>query len=262
VGTATDLSGRGAVVTGGGRGIGAAVAKALAAAGAKVVVAARSGDETAEVAAAIGASGGEAHAATCDVTDVASVEALAELAVERLGAVDILVNNAGIASSGTLERIDEAEWGRILDVNASGTFRVTKALLPGMLARGWGRIVNVASIAGLAGGAYIAHYAASKHAVVGFTRALAVDVAAKGVTVNALCPGFVDTPMTDASIERVVAKTGLDAADARRRIEAMSPQNRLIEVDEVAFWTVVLCDERSRGVTGQAIAIDGGTLAR
>jgi NAD(P)-dependent dehydrogenase (short-subunit alcohol dehydrogenase family) len=129
-----------------------------------------------------------------------------------------------------------------------------------MLERGWGRVVNVASIAGRTGAAYISAYAASKHAVVGFTRAMAVEVAARGVTFNAVCPGYVDTPMTDRSISNISEKTGLAAEEARRRIVAANPQNRLIESEEVAWAIVWLCDERSRGVNGQAIGVDGGTF--
>jgi len=259
---AIDLAGRAALVTGAGRGIGAAAAHALAAAGARVVVSARSAEEIDAVAAAISGAGGEAHALACDVTDAGSVAALARHAAARVGRVDILVNNAGVASSAPLERLALEEWNRLLAVNATGTYLVTRELLPPMLAQGWGRVVNVASIAGLAGAAYVTAYAASKHAVVGFTRALAAEVAARGITVNAVCPGFVDTAMTDESVARVAAKTGHAPEEARRRIEAMNPQGRLIDAEEVAYLVVALCDERARGVNGQAIAIDGGALAR
>jgi NAD(P)-dependent dehydrogenase (short-subunit alcohol dehydrogenase family) len=260
VSVAIDLSGRAAVVTGGGRGIGAAVAAALAAAGARVVVAARKTAEIERVAGELIAAGHAALAVPCDVTDPESVARLAREAEGALGIVDILVNNAGVASSAKLEATDLAEWDRILAVNATGTYLCTRAFLPAMLTNGWGRVINVASVAGLVGSAYVSAYAASKHAVVGFTRAMAMEVAAKGVTVNALCPGFVATPMTDESVSRISAKTGIAAAEARRRIEGMSPQGRLIEPEEVAFAALTLCDERARGVNGQAIAIDGGGL--
>jgi len=252
----TDLSGRAAVVTGGGRGIGAAVAHALAAAGARVVVAARSAGEIEAVAAAIASDGGEARAIACDVTDPDAVGRLRAEAESAFGAVGVVVNNAGVASSAPLRSLELEEWNRILAVNA------TSAFLPGMLAAGWGRVVNVASIAGLQGAPYIAAYAASKHALVGFTRAVAAEVAAKGITVNALCPGFVETPMTDASVGRIVARTGRSAEEARGAIVAMNPQGRLIEPEEVAFLALALCDERARGVNGQALAIDGGALLR
>lgn len=252
------LAGRGAVVTGGGRGIGAAVARALAGAGAAVVVSARSADEIEAVAAELRESGGDAWAATCDVADPEQVEALAATAVERLGAVDVLVNNAGFAASAPLASQTLEEWDRLLRVNATGTFLCTRALLPAMVERGWGRVVNIASIAGKVGAPYIAAYAASKHAVVGFTRSVAAEVATTGVTVNAVCPGYVDTPMTEASVARIVEKTGRDADEVQRRLRAMSPQRRLMESGEVAWLTLVLCDPRAKGVTGQALVLDGG----
>ena len=257
---AVDLTGRGAVITGGGRGIGAAAARALVAAGARVVVSARGAAEIGALAAELAAGGGEAHAVTCDVADAAQVDRLRAESLARLGSVDILVNNAGVATSAPLKGQTPAEWERLFAVNVEGTFLATKAFLPAMLERGWGRVVNVASVAGRTGAPYISAYAASKHAVVGFTRAMAVEVAARGVTFNAVCPGYVDTPMTDRSIANVAARTGLAAEEARRRIVAANPQNRLIESDEVAWAIVWLCDERSRGVNGQAIGIDGGAF--
>ena len=257
---AFDLAGRRAVVTGGGRGIGAAVAAALAAGGASLVLAARTGREIDAVAARLAAAGATAHAVACDVTEPESVARLAREAERLLGGVDILVNNAGVAASAPLRSVSLAEWNRILAVNATGVFLCAQAMLPGMLARGWGRIVNVASVAARIGAAYITAYAASKHAVLGFTRSLAAEVAAKGVTVNAVCPGYVDTPMTDQSIARIVEKTGAGAAAVRERLAAMSPQHRLFQPDEVAFAVAFLCDERARGVNGQALVLDGGAL--
>lgn len=255
---AIELSGRGAVVTGGGRGIGAEIARALAAAGARVVVSARSGAEIALVAAELAATGYEAHAIECDVTDPESIERLRAEAAARLGRVDILVNNAGTSSSAPLKRQTIEEWRRLFAVNVEGTFLATKAFLPQMVEARWGRVVNVASVAGRTGAAYISAYAATKHAVVGFTRALAAEVAASGVTVNAVCPGYVDTPMTDRSIENITAKTGLGAEEARQRLLAASPQGRLIGADEVAFLIATLCDERARGIHGQTLGVDGG----
>ncbi len=255
-----DLTGRAAVVTGGGRGIGAAVARALAEAGARVVVAARNVAEIEAVASELIAAGHAALAVPCDVTDPESVSRLAREAEGAVGVVDILVNNAGVASSAPIKSLEPEEWNRILAVNATGTYLCTRAFLPGMLTNGWGRVINVASVAGLAGRAYISAYTASKHAVIGFTRSIAAEVAARGVTVNALCPGFVATAMTEESVSRISAKTGMGSEEARRKIEEMNPQGRLIEPEEVAFFTVALCDRRARGVNGQAIAIDGGRL--
>jgi len=248
------------VVTGGGRGIGHAVAAELAARGARVVIVSRSGDEIAAVAAEIRRAGGDAEAMPCDVADPEAIERLARAAGERLGQVDILVNNAGIASSAPLHRQSLEEWRRLFAVNVEGTFVATRAFLPGMLARGWGRIVNLASVAGRTGAAYIAAYTASKHAVVGLTRALAAEVAHQGVTVNAVCPGYVATPMTEQSIARIVAKTGISTEAARAKLIAANPQARLIEPEEVAYAVAMLCDERARGINGQTLGVDGGAF--
>ncbi len=252
------LTGRGAVVTGGGRGIGAAVAEALAEAGARVVVSARSAEEIEAVAARLRGRGFEVEAVPCDVADPAAIERLAAAARGRLAQVDILINNAGISSSAPVRNQSLEEWRRLFAVNVEGLFLATRAFLPAMAERAV--VANVASIAGRTGAPYIAAYAASKHAVIGFTRACAAEVAARGVTVNALCPGYVDTSMTDRSIERIVEKTGRSAQETRSRLLDANPQGRLIEPGEVAFLAVALCDERARGVNGQAIGIDGGAF--
>ncbi len=254
------LSGRGAVVTGGGRGIGAAVAEALAGADASVVVAARSRRETEATAAALRKRGLKAWAHPCDVTSPASIKALAAFARKRLGSVHILVNNAGIAPSAPLLTLTLAEWNRCLAVNATGTFLCTQAFLPGMLAARWGRVVNVASTAGKIGGPYIAAYAASKHAVLGFTRAAAAELATKGITVNAVCPGYVDTDLTAATLARIVAKTGMTKSKALEALLAQNPQRRLLLPEEVAWLTLSLCDERAKGINGQALVLDGGSV--
>lgn len=252
------LDGRGAVVTGGGRGIGAAVARGLAAAGARVVVAARTKSEIDRVAAELRTRFGEAFAVVCDVSRPQSVRALARAAFGRLGRVDILVNNAGIATSAPVRSLTLEEWNRTLAVNATGTFLCTQAFLGGMVERAWGRVVNIASIAARTGGPYLAAYAASKHAVLGFTRCAAAEVATDGVTVNAVCPGFVDTDMTAESVKRIVRKTGISRDKALDHIRRTSAQKRLIEPEEVAHVVLALCDERARGVNGQAVVIDGG----
>ena len=252
------LEGRGAVITGGGRGIGAAVARLLAEEGASVVVSARTESEIEGVAKELRGGGHAAWAVPCDVTDPAQVFALAETAGERLGRVDILVNNAGVVISAPLKSLTLEQWSLTMAVNATGVFLCTKALLPGMVERGWGRVVNIASIAGKTGGPYISAYSASKHAVIGFTRSLAAEVAASGVTVNAVCPGYVDTPMTDRSIERIVEKTGADPEQVRETMRKTSPQNRLMEPEEVALLVLNLCDPAARGINGQAVVLDGG----
>ncbi|HWC74772.1 MAG TPA: SDR family oxidoreductase [Gemmatimonadales bacterium] len=236
------LGGAVAVVTGGGQGIGAAVARALARAGASVIVAARTKERITAVAAEI-----KGKAVCCDVTDSASVDAL----VKAAGAVDILVNNAGVAQSAPLLRITLDDWNRVLAVNATGTFLCTRGFARGMLERKRGAIVNVASIAGLEGARYIAAYAAAKHAVVGFTRSVAAELEGTGVTCNAVCPGYVDTEMTQESVARVSGKTGKAPDAALAAMLAASRQSRLVTPDEVANVVMKFCavsGERPNGV--------------
>jgi NAD(P)-dependent dehydrogenase (short-subunit alcohol dehydrogenase family) len=252
------LRGRTAVVTGGGRGIGEAVARRLAEAGAGVLVAARTRGEVERVAAAIVREGGSAWAAVCDVADEAAVAGLAAEAQRSLGAVDILVNNAGLASSAPLQRTTLEEWNRLLAVNVTAAFLCTRAFLPGMLDRGHGRIVNVASVAGLRGGRYIAAYTASKHALVGLTRATAAEVAGRGVTANAVCPDFVDTVMTDESVARIVDRTGRTEAAARAAIMAGVPGGRLLDPYEVAAAVLRLCGDDAADRNGEAFIIEAG----
>jgi len=247
-------------VTGGGRGIGAAVARALVREGASVVVCARTGSEIEAVAAELTESGGNAWAVTCDVTDSEQIAGLVRRSKELAGSMEILVNSAGIASSAPLKSIELEDWNRLIAVNATGPFLCTQAFMPGMLAGGWGRVVTIASIAGKVGHPYIAAYTASKHAAIGFTRAVAAEVAGKGVTVNSVCPGYVDTPMTDQSVARIVERTGMSADEARQHLQLLSPQGRLIEPEEVAHQVIALCDPLARGVNGQAVVIDGGAV--
>jgi 3-hydroxybutyrate dehydrogenase len=256
------LAGRRALVTGGGRGIGRAVALDLARAGASVAVAARTRADVEAVKAELTALGVRAVALTADVSKSEDVAALVREASAGLGggALEILVNGAGVAPSAPLVKTSDAVWRQALDTNLSGAFYCMREALPGMLESGWGRIVNVASIAGKTGYPYISAYAASKHGLLGLTKCAALEVAARGVTVNAVCPGYVDTPMTDVSIARIVEKTGLAAADVRRRLEEASPQKRLFTSEEVSALVLFLCGDGARGITGQALSLDGGTL--
>jgi NAD(P)-dependent dehydrogenase (short-subunit alcohol dehydrogenase family) len=252
------LAGRSAVVTGGGRGIGAATAIALAEAGASVAVAARNESQVVEVAAQLRRDGLEAFAFRCDVTDPRQVRDLALSAREAMGRVDILINNAGTATSNPLAKIALAEWEHIMAVNATGTFLCTQAVFPSMLERGWGRIVNVASIAGLEGDRYIAAYVAAKHAVVGFTKSVAAEGRGTGVTVNAVCPGYVDTPLTDETIARIMHLTGKSWHDALRSVLAQVGQPRLIRAAEVAEVILDLCADHSASRNGEIVVLDGG----
>jgi len=189
------------------------------------------------------------------------IERAYESSVKHFGRrPDILVNNAGIVETAPFVKTDEAMWQRHLAVNLTGTFLCTRVALHGMLAGKWGRIINLASIAGKTGAPYISAYAASKHGVLGLTRTLALELASTGITVNAICPGYVDTEMTERGIENIVARTGISAAEARTALEGMSPQNRLVTAEEVAALAVLLASDEGRGINGQAINVDGGTV--
>jgi len=251
-----ELEGRLALVTGGGRGIGAAVARRLAAGGARVVVTGRTEGEIEALAAELGGT-----ALRADLLDRADTDRLVDR-LAALGRVDVLVNNAGVADSAPLDRTDDAMWDRVLEINATAPFRLIRALVPAMVEAGWGRVVNIASNAGVSGYAYTAAYCASKHAVVGLTRALAIDLARTGVTINAVCPGWVATRMVDEAVARIVDKTGRSADEARTALEKMTPQRRLIEPAEVAHAVAMLCAADARGIHGQTIVIDGGQVLK
>jgi NAD(P)-dependent dehydrogenase (short-subunit alcohol dehydrogenase family) len=256
------LENRLALITGGGRGIGRAIAFAFAREGASIAVAARTRAQVDAVADEVACEFGvEALALECDVANAESVRrAFAHTSEQFGGGPDILVNNAGIAETSPFVKTDEAMWQRHLEVNLTGTFRCTHAALPGMIERGWGRVINVASIAGKTGAPYMSAYAASKHGVLGLTRSLALEIGAGGITVNAICPGNVDTEMTSKGIENIVAKTGKSAEDALAVLKRSSPQNRLVTAEEVAALALLLASEDGRGINGQAINVDGGTV--
>jgi NAD(P)-dependent dehydrogenase (short-subunit alcohol dehydrogenase family) len=251
------LNGKTALITGGGRGIGRAIALAFAQQRARVAVAARTAEQVNEVASEIG---DEAIALVCDVANPESVARMFTEMRERFGDPDILVNNAGIAESATLVTTTDELWQHHLAINLSGTFYCTRAALPAMLKNGWGRVINIASIAGKTGAPYIAAYAASKHGVLGLTRSVALEVAASGVTVNAICPGYVDTEMVARGVERITARTGRTTEEALDSLKKMSPQNRLVSPEEVAAVALLLASNEGRGINGQGINVDGGTV--
>ena len=249
------LAGRIALVTGGGRGLGRAIALRLAREGARVVVTGRTTAEIDEVARAIGGA-----AVPMDASDRDSLGRGVASIREQVGRVDVLVNNAGVAESAPLSRTTDAIWERAMAVNTTAPFVLCRTLVPAMIEAGWGRVVNVASNAGLTGYAYTSAYCASKHALVGLTRALAVELAKTPVTINAVCPGWVRTRMSDEAAARIADKTGKSAAEAQAALEGMSPQRRLIEPEEVAHVVAMLCADDARGIHGQAIVVDGGQV--
>jgi NAD(P)-dependent dehydrogenase (short-subunit alcohol dehydrogenase family) len=195
-----------------------------------------------------------------DVADAQQVQQAMHRAQERHGPIQILVNNAGQAESAPFAKMDEALWRRMLDVNLTGTMLCTQAVLPGMLQAGWGRIVNVASTAGQVGYAYVAAYCAAKHGVIGLTRSLALELAAKGITVNAVCPGYTETDIVRDSIARVVAKTGRTQDEARAEFVKSNPQGRLVDPAEVADTVAWLCGRGAGAVTGQSVSVSGGEV--
>jgi NAD(P)-dependent dehydrogenase (short-subunit alcohol dehydrogenase family) len=253
------LAGKHAVVTGGARGIGAALTGELLSHGARVTSMGRSTDSTSGQALARERCA-ELEFVTADVTDSTQVRQGFESAVGRFGPVNILVNNAGQAASAPFLKTDSELWRRLMAVNLDGAYHCTQAALPGMLAAGWGRIVNIASIAGLKGASYISAYCASKHALVGLTRALAIEFATKGITVNAVCPGYTDTEMLARAVANITAKTGRSIEEGVAELVKGNPQKRLVLPTEVANAVAWLCLPGSEAITGQSIVVAGGEV--
>ncbi|KIL99026.1 D-beta-hydroxybutyrate dehydrogenase [Paramagnetospirillum magnetotacticum MS-1] len=255
MGEAKPLAGRHALVTGGGRGIGAAIARQLLSLGAAVTITGRDKGRLEGAAAAMGC-----HAVAMDVTDASAIQNGFALAAQAQGPITILVNNAGIAKAAPFAKTDLSLWDDILRTDLTGAFLSTQAALPQMLESGWGRVVNVASTAGLTGLAYCAAYCAAKHGLIGLTRALAVELASKPVTVNAVCPGYTETDIVEETISNIVAKTGRSREEALAGLVASNPQKRLIKPEEVAEAVAWLCLPGSSSITGQSIAVAGGEL--
>jgi NAD(P)-dependent dehydrogenase (short-subunit alcohol dehydrogenase family) len=248
------IVGKHALVTGGGTGVGRSIALALAQAGVAVTICGRRKEQLTSV-----ADGSERiHPIPADVTDEAAMATLFAEAEKLRGPIDIVVANAGMSGSAPAQRTSLADWQRTLDVNLTGAFLTVKPALGGMTSRKSGRIVFVASTAGLKGYAYVAPYVAAKHGVVGLMRALATELVRTGVTVNAVCPGFVDTDMLEESVQRIVEKTGRTVEQARASLAATNPQGRFIQPQEVAAAVLWLCSEEAGSITGQAMSLSGG----
>ena len=254
---ASDLNDQHVLVTGAGQGIGEAIARQLLTQGARVTVLGRRAEPLQKLLAD--------HTQQCrmvlaDVADELQVKTAFAQAVQAQGAINILINNAGQASSAPFMKMDVGLWQQMLAVNLSGTMFCMQQVLPAMAAAGWGRIVNVASTAGLVGYAYVAAYAAAKHGVVGLTRALALEYAKSGITINAVCPGYTETEIVKNSIDRVVAKTGRTSAQALAEFVKSNPQGRLVQPQEVADTVLWLCGKGASAITGQSIAVAGGEV--
>lgn len=245
-----------ALVTGGGRGIGAAIATVLSEHGARVSLLGRSYDLLEKQAQGLP----RAQALSCDVTDAEGVVEAFAKARERFGDVHLLINNAGAAESSPFLRTSLNQWRRLLDVNLIGTVLCTQQVLPAMIEASYGRIINVASTAGQIGYAYVSAYCATKHAVLGLTRSLALELARKGVTVNAVCPGYADTDMSSDTVARIIDKTGRSEEDALAALTRVNPQGRLVQPREVAMAVLGLCLPDTDAITGQAISISGGEV--
>tara|TARA_X000000950_G_C13892538_1_gene651455 strand:+ start:816 stop:1556 length:741 start_codon:yes stop_codon:yes gene_type:complete len=246
------------LVTGAGTGIGEAISRQLHAEGYRVTLLGRRSEPLETLAAELG---GCSQTITGDVTDRAGLVASFTSATERFGDIEILVNSAGMAPTAPFSRMDFTDWQRTMDVNVNGVFHCTQVALDSMLNANWGRVINIASVASLRGFPYVSGYCASKHAVLGMTRALALEVATQGVTVNAICPGYVDTDIVRAAISEIVSKTGRTEIEAMQHFTESNPQGRLVEASEVASAVSWLCSDGAASVTGQAVAIDGGGTA-
>ncbi len=257
---AGSLNGRHALVTGAGRGIGVSIARRLAACGAKVTLLGRTAATLESVANELKAAGAQAHCVVADVSKRESVDAAFAAARAVFGGIDLLINNAGQAGSAPITKRDDQLWNGLLAINLTGTYFCIQAALPEMMKNNFGRIVNIASTAGLTGYAYVAAYCAAKHGVVGLTRAVAREVASRNITVNAVCPGYTDTDIVQDAARKIAAVTGRSISDAVQVMAKTNPQGRLIQPEEVANTVAWLCMPGSESITGQSIVVAGGEL--
>lgn len=248
-----DLGTHHAVVTGGGSGIGAAIAEALAQSGARVTLVGRNSDRLAAKAGELGTS-----YQTADVTQRDQVGNAFAAATQQYGTISILINNAGSAEATPFQKLTAEKWDEVIAVNLTGVYNCTKAVIDGMLKQQFGRIVNIASTAGLEGAAYVSAYCAAKHGVVGLTRALAIELGKKGITVNAVCPGYTNTGVVERAIDNIVRSTGRSRDEALAELVKANPQGRLIEPEEVAETVISLCGQAS--LNGRIVGVGGGEL--
>ncbi|MCG7521994.1 SDR family NAD(P)-dependent oxidoreductase [Ruegeria sp. Ofav3-42] len=245
------ISGKHVIVTGGGSGVGAETAREFADAGAKVTIMGRGQKQ-------LQAQGLSWQ--VCDVTDPGSVSSAFDAARAEHGDIAVVVANAGAALSVPFEKMSPDDLDKMLGVNLTGVFNVWQAALPDMKAAGWGRMIAIASTAGLKGYSYVSGYCAAKHGVVGLTRALSLELASSGITVNAICPGFIETPMLDRSIANISEKTGMTSEQAANSLWRNNPQKRFVQTDEVAGTAMWLCSDAARSVNGHALSISGGEI--
>jgi NAD(P)-dependent dehydrogenase (short-subunit alcohol dehydrogenase family) len=257
----TSLKGHIALVTGGSKGIGRSIALAFAGEGADVAICARHLDELERVSSEIETFGVRALPMECDVTDTDQVHALPAKITNQLGPVDILVNNAGTSGSHKFLGHPDELWNSMIDLNLNSVYHVCKSFVPSMVERESGRIITIGSIRSKVGAPYVAAYTASKHGVLGLMRVLALELIRYDITVNVICPSFVDTPMTDGNVARLMERTGRPAAEIREHMASASPQKRILEPEEIAAVALMLASDQARGITGQAINIDGGMLS-
>jgi NAD(P)-dependent dehydrogenase (short-subunit alcohol dehydrogenase family) len=256
----TETNGKIVLVTGAGRGIGKAIALAFAAEKTRVVITGRTAAALEEVAGEIRGTSAEVFASTCDVTQKPQVKSLQHRIESHFGAVQILVNNVGVAPAAGFLEMPDSLWDEVMRVNVSSAYNCCKAFLPAMVGARWGRIINIASTVARVAYPGISAYATSKHAILGLTRSLAIESARSGVTVNAVCPGYVNTELTRGNAQRLAENRGQSLDEALALMAASCPQRRLIEPEEVAYVTLMLASERARGITGQAIQVDGGAV--